>query len=178
MISKIFTPPSFGPKIPPFVKKKTIFKIEIERYFFFKNVRLSKIKYTYKSFVLIIMQEHPQKWDFSKKRLFRARRACSKRKIPILRVFYRYDHYETFTSLFYFWKTNVLKKLVFYLDFENWGSLTNCGISGRAWVGYKFSKLLFFLFFFLNWSRSIFEQLYKIIREKKGQEKHPNIYIR
>ena len=46
----------------------------------------------------------------------------------------------------------------------------------RGW-GTNFRNYFFNLFFFLNWSRSIFEQLCKMIREKKRQEKHPNIYI-
>ena len=57
-------------------------------------------------------------------------------KIPFLRVFLHYDHYETFTSLFYFWKTNILKKsLEFYLDFENLSFLTNFGFSRGAYMG-------------------------------------------
>ena len=60
---------------------------------------------------------------------------------PILRVFYHYDHYETFTSLFYFWKTNILKKsLEFYLDFENLSFLTNFGFSRGVYRG---SNLIF-----------------------------------
>ena len=57
-------------------------------------------------------------------------------KITFLRVFLRYDHYETFTSLFLFSKTNILKKrLEFYLDFENLGFLTNFGFSRGAYMG-------------------------------------------
>ena len=56
-------------------------------------------------------------------------------KIAFLRIFQLYDHYETFTSLFYFWKTNILKKsLEFYLYFENLSFLTNFGFSrGCTW---------------------------------------------
>ena len=58
-------------------------------------------------------------------------------KNPILRDFLRYDHYETFTSLFYFWKTDILKKkLEFHLNFENSSFLTNFGFSDQKSKGF------------------------------------------
>merc|ERR1712121_554633 len=71
--------------------------------------------------------------------------------------------------LFLLFKTNVLSYLSsLYHNFEN---LTLYGIykfSGRAWVGYKFSKSFFFFFFHYG-SRSIFEHRPKMIRRKKGR---------
>ena len=44
----------------------------------------------------------------------------------ILGDFWAYDHSETFTSLSYFCKMNVLKKKSrSYLDFENWPILSS-----------------------------------------------------
>ena len=60
---------------------------------------------------MIITVENPQNWDFP----LRACPSCTEQpfftKISFLRVFLHYDQYETFICIFYFWKTNVLKKI-------------------------------------------------------------------
>ena len=52
-------------------------------------------------------------------------------KIKIYGVLYPFDHYESFTFLSYFFKTNFLKKkLTFYLDFEKRSRFWFLGESG------------------------------------------------
>ena len=92
-------------------------------------MRLSKTKYTLKKIVVIITIENPQKLDFPVKITFFAKNG----------IFTGKSHFRGFscvmicTKLFYiyfvFERRMFLKKLEFYLNFEDLGFLTNVGFS-------------------------------------------------
>ena len=112
-----------------------------------------------------------QKWPFLTKMVT----FDQKRQIwPLLR---HSTYIRHFIFLFLLFETNVLSYLPpFCHNFEN---LTLYGVFQifRPTVrGVQFIEITFFFFFHYG-SRSIFEQMCKMIRRKKGQEKHPNIYI-
>ena len=62
-----------------------------------------------------------------------------------------------------------------YIEFFNKKGRFSDIQAERGW-GTNFRNHFFFFFFHYG-SRSIFEHRPKMIRRKKGQEKHPNIYI-
>ena len=89
---------------------------------------------------MIIKIENPQKWNFCKK-------SCSVQEGHALTGKSHFWGFSiimittNFFFLFYFWKTNILKKsLEFYLDFENLSFLTNFEFSRGVYRG---SNLIF-----------------------------------